>query len=40
MDFADALHLAAAQDCDGFATFDRKLARTAAALGAKPVREP
>jgi len=25
MDFADALHLAAAQTCDGFVTFDRKL---------------
>lgn len=26
MDFADALHLAAADDCEAFATFDRKLA--------------
>ncbi len=29
MDFADALHLAAAGDCEAFATFDRKLAATA-----------
>ena len=31
MDFADALHLAAAQDegCDAFATFDRKLSAAA-----------
>ena len=27
MDFADALHLAAAQDCEGFVTFDRRLVR-------------
>jgi predicted nucleic-acid-binding protein len=29
MDFADALHLAAAADCAAFATFDRKLAASA-----------
>lgn len=40
MDFADALHLAAARGCDGFASFDRRLARTAAALGGLEVREP
>ncbi len=40
MDFADALHLAAAQECDGFVTFDRKLARTASAIISTPVREP
>ena len=30
MDFADALHLAAAEACDAFVTFDRKLAKSAA----------
>ncbi len=34
MDFADALHLAAAADCDGFATFDGKLIKAAARAGA------
>lgn len=29
MDFADAMHLASAADCDAFATFDRKLAAAA-----------
>ena len=29
MDFADAMHLASAADCDAFATFDRKLAAVA-----------
>jgi len=29
MDFADALHLATAPDCDGFATFDRDFIRVA-----------
>ncbi len=33
MDFADALHLAGAEGCDAFVTFDRKLA-TAAGLAA------
>ena len=40
MDFADALHLAAARSHDGFVSFDRTLARTAHWLGAPPVREP
>jgi predicted nucleic-acid-binding protein len=40
MDFADALHLAGAQGCEAFATFDRRLARTAARLGAGRVRAP
>jgi predicted nucleic-acid-binding protein len=40
MDFADALHLAMARGCDGFASFDRRLARAAAALGGMEVREP
>lgn len=37
MDFADAGHLAAAADCDGFVTFDKRFARTAAGLGGVPV---
>ncbi|NJL28254.1 MAG: type II toxin-antitoxin system VapC family toxin [Thermoanaerobaculia bacterium] len=36
MDFADALHLAASAATDGFATFDRKLAATAARLDVFP----
>jgi predicted nucleic acid-binding protein len=40
LDFADALHLAAAQGHDGFVSFDKALARTARRLGAPPVREP
>jgi predicted nucleic acid-binding protein len=40
LDFADALHLAAAQAHDGFVSFDKTLARRARRLGAPPVREP
>jgi predicted nucleic-acid-binding protein len=40
LDFADALHLANAADCDGFVTFDQRLVQTAAALGIANVREP
>lgn len=40
IDFADALHLAGARDCDAFATFDRALAKAAANLGGVPVRIP
>ena len=40
MDFADALHLAGSEGCAGFASFDRKLVRTARAMGAIPVRAP
>jgi predicted nucleic-acid-binding protein len=40
MDFADALHLAAANDCDGLATFDRDFIKAAARLGAGNVAEP
>ena len=40
MDFADALHLANAADCDGFVTFDQRLIRIAATLGIPNVREP
>ena len=39
VDLADALHLAAADGCEAFVTFDRRFARLAA--GARPpVREP
>jgi predicted nucleic acid-binding protein len=40
MDFADALHLAKADACSAFLSFDRKLARLAATSGAMPVEEP
>jgi predicted nucleic-acid-binding protein len=40
MDFADAVHLLKATDCDAFVSFDRKLARTAKRLGAIPVKAP
>ena len=38
MDFADALHLAQAVQCDAFVTFDRKLARKARGVGGVAVR--
>jgi predicted nucleic-acid-binding protein len=38
MDFADALHLAASEQCDAFVTFDRRLGRLAARLGGTSVR--
>lgn len=42
LDFADAMHLAAAAEEETFVTFDRDLIRRAAGLGglAVPVREP
>ena len=40
MDFADALHLALASECDGFATFDRDFIKAAACIGARHVAEP
>jgi predicted nucleic-acid-binding protein len=40
VDFADALHLAAARSHDGFVTFDKALGRTARRIGAPVVREP
>ena len=41
MDFADALHLATAQDCEALVTFDRSFARRAERAGATPaVRAP
>jgi predicted nucleic acid-binding protein len=40
LDFANALHLAAAQGHDGFVSFDKALTRTARRLGVAAVREP
>ena len=40
MDFADALHLAKADECTVFLSFDHKLAKSAAANGSVPVEEP
>jgi predicted nucleic acid-binding protein len=40
LDFADALHLGRAEDCDAFATFDRQLIRAARAAGYDNVRAP
>lgn len=40
MDFADALHLASAAQCEGFVTFDNGFARKAKSAGAIAVREP
>ncbi len=40
MDFADALHLADATDCDALVTFDRRFIKAAAGRGAPMVREP
>lgn len=38
MDFADALHLAAAEDCDAFVTFDEEMIETAKRTGGPRVR--
>ena len=40
LDFADALHLAAARGHDGFVSFDKALARAARRLDGPIVREP
>lgn len=40
MDFADGLHLAKAEGCDAFITFDQSFARSANALGGTKVRAP
>lgn len=40
MDFADALHLAAAEACDAFVTFDRRMVKAKVATGGPPVRQP
>ncbi len=38
LDFADALHLAAARDCEAFVTFDRAFTKAAAGRGPVEVR--
>lgn len=40
IDFADGLQLAKAEGCDAFATFDRRFAQAANALGRIKVRAP
>ena len=40
MDFADALHLAKAEGCEAFVTFDRRCKRCADSLGGPDVRMP
>ena len=40
LDFADALHLAAAGQCEAFVTFDIAFARAAKRAGAHNVRQP
>jgi predicted nucleic acid-binding protein len=40
MDFADALHLATARDCEAFVSFDKAFAKTANTLGDLNVRAP
>lgn len=40
MDFADALHIVSGENCESFASFDRKLACVAARSAAVSVREP
>jgi predicted nucleic-acid-binding protein len=40
MDFADALHLAAAEGCEAFVTFDRRFVKAAADMEDRIVREP
>jgi predicted nucleic acid-binding protein len=40
MDFADALHLGGAQDCDAFVTFNEQLIKAAKAVGVQTVRAP
>ena len=40
LDFADALHLGRAEDCDAFVTFDQRFIRAAKATGFGNVRAP
>ena len=40
MDFADALHLAMADGCTAFLSFDRRLAKIAIGLGTLAVEAP
>lgn len=40
MDFADAMHLAAATSCDSFLTFDKRFVRSGTRLGGIPIMAP
>ena len=40
MEFADALHVSGARDCESFVTFDRRLTSRARGFSAVPVRSP
>ena len=40
MDFADALHLAAATECEGFLAFDRRFVRSGKRLSGIPITAP
>jgi predicted nucleic-acid-binding protein len=40
IDFADAMHLGRAEGCEAFLSFDKRLAKAAAKVGAMEVREP
>jgi predicted nucleic-acid-binding protein len=40
LDLADALHLASSHHCEGFATFDRSLAKAAKRITDLPITEP
>lgn len=40
MDFADALHLASADHCEAFVTFDKAFLRAAKTISSVPVRTP
>jgi predicted nucleic-acid-binding protein len=40
MDFAGALHLAAAAECEGFLTFDKRFARSGMRLSGFPITAP
>jgi predicted nucleic-acid-binding protein len=40
LDFADALHLAGAEGCEAFITFDRRLPKSASVAASIVVREP
>ncbi len=40
MDFADAMHLAASTECEGFLTFDKRFARSGTRLSGTPITAP
>ena len=40
MDFADALHVAAAEECEAFMSFDKSLAKAAKRIAEAPIRAP